>query len=179
MVEIFKELRVPLGVPVFITQHMPPIFTKMFAEKLKVVSGLEVFEAEAGQLVKTGEVYIAPGGYHMVVLETKNGLTIGLNQDPPENSCRPAVDVMFRSLVKVYGAHVLGMILTGMGNDGVRGAEVIVSAGGEVIAQDEATSAVWGMPGAVAHAGLVSSLLPLGVISGELKRRLPGKVREV
>jgi two-component system chemotaxis response regulator CheB len=179
MVEIFKDLRVPLGVPVFITQHMPPIFTKMFAEKLKVVSGLEVFEAQAGQPVKTGEVYVAPGGYHMVVLETKNGLTIGLNQDPPENSCRPAVDVMFRSLVKVYGANVLGMILTGMGSDGVRGAEAIVAAGGEIIAQDEASSAVWGMPGAVAHAGLVSSLLSLEVISGELKRRLPGKVREV
>ena len=106
-------------------------------------------------------------------------LTIGLNQDPPENSCRPAVDVMFRSLVKVYGANVLGMILTGMGSDGVRGAEAIVAAGGEIIAQDEASSAVWGMPGAVAHAGLVSSLLSLEVISGELKRRLPGKVREV
>jgi two-component system chemotaxis response regulator CheB len=151
----------------------------MFAEKLKAVSGLAVFEAEAGQPVKPGEVYVAPGGHHMVVLETKDGLTIGLNQDPPENSCRPAVDVMFRSLVKIYGAHVLGVILTGMGSDGMRGAEAIVAAGGEVLAQDEATSAVWGMPGAVAHAGLVSSLLPLEVISGELKRKLPGKVREV
>jgi two-component system chemotaxis response regulator CheB len=179
MAEIFKDLRVPFSVPVFITQHMPPVFTRMFAEKLKLVSGLPVFEAEAGQPVKAGEVYVAPGGYHMVVLETKDGLTIGLNEDPPENSCRPAVDVMFRSLVKFYGAHVLGLVLTGMGSDGVRGSEAIVAAGGEVIVQDEATSAVWGMPGAVAHAGLASSLLPLEGIAGELKRMLRAKGREV
>jgi len=103
MAEIFKDLRVPFGVPIFITQHMPPVFTKMFAEKLKAVSGLQVFEAEQGQRVKPGEVYVAPGGYHLVVVETKEGLTIGLNQEAPENSCRPAVDVMFRSLAKVYG----------------------------------------------------------------------------
>jgi two-component system chemotaxis response regulator CheB len=179
MAEIFKDLRVPFGVPVFITQHMPPVFTKMFAEKLKHVSGLEVFEAVSGQPIRAGEIYVAPGGYHMVINETKDGLTIGLNEDPPENSCRPAVDVMFRSLVKVYGASVLGLVLTGMGSDGLRGAEVIVKAGGEVVAQDEATSAVWGMPGAVAHAGLASSLLPLEAISSELKRKLPIKGREV
>jgi len=179
MAEIFKDLRVPFGVPIFITQHMPPVFTKMFAEKLRLVSGLEVFEATSGQPIKPGEVYVAPGGYHMVVVESRDGLIIGLNEDPPENSCRPSVDVMFRSLVKAYGANVLGMILTGMGSDGVRGAEVIVKAGGEVIAQDEASSAVWGMPGAVAHAGLASSLLPLEAISSELKKKLPSRGREV
>lgn len=179
MADIFKDLKVPFGVPIFITQHMPPVFTKMFAEKLKLVSGLEVFEAVNGQPIRAGEVYVAPGGFHMVVLDTKNGFAIGLNEDPPENSCRPAVDVMFRSLVKAYGANVLGMVLTGMGHDGVRGAEAIVKAGGDVIVQDEATSAVWGMPGAVAHAGLASCMLPLEAISGELKKRLPVKGREV
>jgi two-component system chemotaxis response regulator CheB len=172
MAEVFKDLNRTLPVPVFITQHMPAVFTTMFAERLGTISGLAVFEATDGQEVRAGEVYVAPGGFHMEVVRRGAGEMISLNQNPPENSCRPAVDVMFRSMVKVYGQDILGVILTGMGYDGLKGSEEIVKAGGEVIAQDEETSAVWGMPGAVAHAGLASVVVPLSNIASTILQRL-------
>lgn len=172
MAEVFKDLGRSLPVPVFITQHMPAVFTSMFAERLRTISGLPVFEAADGQEVRAGEVYVAPGGFHMEVVRKGTGEMISLNQNPPENSCRPAVDVMFRSMVKIYGQDILGVILTGMGYDGLKGSEEIVKAGGEVIAQDEETSAVWGMPGAVAHAGLASVVVPLPNIASTILQRL-------
>ncbi len=172
MAEVFKDLNRTLPVPVFITQHMPAVFTTMFAERLGTISGLAVFVATDGQEVRAGEVYVAPGGFHMEVVRRGAGEMISLNQNPPENSCRPAVDVMFRSMVKVYGQDILGVILTGMGYDGLKGSEEIVKAGGEVIAQDEETSAVWGMPGAVAHAGLASVVVPLSNIASTILQRL-------
>ncbi len=114
---------------------------------------------------------IAPGGQHMVVQRTRSGIEVALNQEPPENSCRPAVDVLFRSVSDVVGPHVLATILTGMGRDGLRGSEVIRATGGQLIAQDEATSVVWGMPGAVAQAGLADCVLPLSEIADEWEQR--------
>jgi two-component system chemotaxis response regulator CheB len=171
MSEVFSNLRSALPVPIFITQHMPPVFTKMFAERLQSSSGLKVYEAVDDQPVLPGEVYVAPGGYHMVVVDNGGKLYIKLNQEPPENSCRPSVDVMFRSLVKIYGSGVLGFILTGMGSDGLHGCQEIVNAGGQIFVQDEETSAVWGMPGAVATAGLASGMFPLNSIAIEIKKR--------
>jgi two-component system, chemotaxis family, protein-glutamate methylesterase/glutaminase len=131
---------------------------------------LDVFEARAGELLEPGCVYIAPGDFHLEL--TRKGIDVRtvLQQKPPENSCRPAVDVLFRSAAATYGAGCLGVVLTGMGQDGKRGAEDIVSAGGRVIAQDAATSTVWGMPRAVVEAGLAESVLPLGSIADAITR---------
>jgi two-component system, chemotaxis family, protein-glutamate methylesterase/glutaminase len=158
-------------VPVVIVQHMPPMFTRLLAERLNAQCGLEVLEGQAGLPVVAGRVYIAPGDYHMVVARQGTRHVLALNQAPPENSCRPAVDVLFRSVVEHFGARTLGVILTGMGQDGLRGCELIREAGGQVLAQDEATSVVWGMPGFVARAGLADRVLPLDMIAAEITKR--------
>ena len=159
-----------LPVPVVIVQHMPPLFTKMLSERLDGKSSLKVQEAQAGMTLQPGNVYIAPGDYHLYLDDGGPGVRTALNQAAPENSCRPAADVLFRSVAQVYGDRALGVVLTGMGNDGLKGSEEIVKAGGEVLAQDQATSVVWGMPGAVTTAGLVSEVLPL--------ERLPAAVED-
>lgn len=165
-----------LPVPILVVQHMPPIFTKILAERLCSLTGLAVKEAENGQLIEAGKVYIAPGGFHMTTAKSeKFGAFVQLNQDPPENSCRPSVDVLFRSITRIYGANTLGIIMTGMGADGFRGCEMIYDAGGQIIAQDEATSVVWGMPGYVAKAKLTNSILPLEKIAPEIIRILNQK----
>lgn len=161
-----------LPVPIVIVQHMPPVFTKMLAERLDSQCELEVHEGAAGDELRPGHVYIAPGGLHMIVKRQGVAMRVQTNQEPPENSCRPAVDVLFRSVVDVYGAGTLGVILTGMGQDGLRGCERIREAGGQIVAQDEATSVVWGMPGFVCRAGLADQVLPLEQIAGELVRRV-------
>jgi two-component system, chemotaxis family, protein-glutamate methylesterase/glutaminase len=167
-----------LPVPVVIVQHMPPGFTRMLAERLDSLSPLRVREGIDGELLKPGEVWIAPGGRHMAVEACRDGVRLRLNDAPPENSCRPAVDVLFRSVATGYGAKVLGVVLTGMGQDGLRGAQAICSAGGRVLAQDEATSVVWGMPGAVASAGLPEKILPLQDLAPEIIRRLSPRFRK-
>ncbi|MQX37454.1 protein-glutamate methylesterase/protein-glutamine glutaminase [Roseospira navarrensis] len=150
--------------PVLITQHMPATFTTILAGHISRASGMEAHEAKDGETIVGGHVYVAPGDYHMVVDTKGANRIIRLNQDPPENFCRPAVDPMFRSVARVYGRRVLGVVLTGMGSDGTKGGAMIVEAGGTIVAQDEATSVVWGMPGAIAQAGLCTAVLPVGEI---------------
>ena len=158
---LFGRLKTRLRAPIFITQHMPATFTAILAEHLSAISGAECAEGKDGEPVVAGRIYVAPGGYHMTVAAAAGKRMIALNQDPPESFCRPAVDPMLRSLVRCYGGRVLAIILTGMGYDGLKGGQEIADSGGSIIAQDEATSVVWGMPGAVATAGLCASVLPI------------------
>ncbi len=151
--------------PILITQHMPATFTTILAEHISRVSGWEAREGQDGEVIKSGRVYIAPGDFHMVVETRGSDKVIRLNKDAPENFCRPAVDPMLRSISAAYGKRVLVAILTGMGADGAKGGHVIVSNGGTVVAQDEGTSVVWGMPGAAAQAGICSAVLPIGDIA--------------
>jgi two-component system chemotaxis response regulator CheB len=163
-----------LRTPIVIVQHMPPMFTRLLAERLNAQSPLQVREAAAGMVIAPGTVTIAPGDYHMVLERHGTEVRAALNQQPPENSCRPAVDPLFRSVVALYGARTLGIILTGMGQDGLRGCEGIRDAGGQVLAQDEASSVVWGMPGFVTRAGLPDRVLPLADMAAEITRRVSG-----
>jgi len=160
--------------PVLITQHMPPTFTTVLAEHLSRIGGRGTHEAEHGEPVLAGGIYIAPGGRHMRVVRGADGIKIELGDDPPLNFCKPAVDALFTSAALVWGAASLALVLTGMGSDGTRGAADIVAAGGSVIAQDEATSVVWGMPRSVARAGLCSAVLPLDQIAPKIIRLFSG-----
>ena len=160
--------------PVLITQHMPPTFTTILAEHLARASGQTAHEAIDGEPVVPGTIYLAPGGKHMTVVKRSNQPVISLNEGPLVNFCRPAVDPLFTSAVQVWGGAILSVILTGMGSDGARGAEEVVAAGGAVIAQDEATSVVWGMPGAAANAGVCSAVLPLDQIGPRVVRLFGG-----
>ncbi len=169
---LLPTLPAELPVPVLVVQHMPPVFTKLLADRLSAKSSLQVVEAAAGDPLKSGKVWIAPGNYHMGLEKGAGGARIKLNQNVPENSCRPSVDVLFRSVTEVYGAATLGVVLTGMGQDGLRGCEYIREAGGQVLVQDEASSVVWGMPGFVARAGLADKSLPLAEIGAEIVRRV-------
>jgi two-component system chemotaxis response regulator CheB len=152
---------------------MPELFTRLFAERLNSYCPLQVKEAQEGDPVRAGTIYIAKGNWHMEVLAASRiGLpaTLHLNQGPLENHCRPAVDVLFRSVAAVYGAGALAVVLTGMGSDGMMGCRLIRDHGGSVLAQDQATSTVWGMPGAVSNAGLAHKVLPLGDLAPEILR---------
>ena len=169
---VIKRLPADFPVPIVIVQHMPPIFTRHLANRLNQECALEVREASAGDTLRAGEVLIAPGDFHLEIQRQGVSIRTVLNQGPPENSCRPAVDVLFRSAAKVFGPGLQAVVLTGMGQDGKRGAEAIVHAGGSVIAQDEASSVVWGMPRAVAEAGLASKVVSLHSIPDELLRRV-------
>jgi two-component system, chemotaxis family, protein-glutamate methylesterase/glutaminase len=160
--------------PVLITQHMPPTFTTVLAEHLSRVGGRGAHEAEHGEPVLAGGIYVAPGGRHMRVVRGAEGIKIELGDDPPINFCKPAVDALFTSAASVWGAAGLALVLTGMGADGSHGAADIVAAGGSVVAQDEATSVVWGMPRAVALAGLCSAVLPLDQIAPKIIRLFSG-----
>jgi len=169
---LLQRLSKSFPVPVVIVQHMPPMFTRLLAERLAAVSGFLAREGEAGAVLRPGEVWVAPGGFHMEVEKHIDSVRLRMHQGLPENSCRPAVDVLFRSVAQVYGPRALGVVLTGMGQDGLRGCEFICEAGGRVLAQDEATSVVWGMPGAVSHAGLAEKVLPLHELASEIDRRV-------
>lgn len=161
-----KGLQKTINVPVVITQHMPATFTTILAEHITRMSGWECKEAQTGDRLEPGKILLAPGDYHMLIEQKGTDRVVRITQDPPENFCRPAVDPMLRSVVKVFGARVLTVILTGMGNDGEKGSKVVVDAGGTVISQDEKSSVVWGMPGAVATAGLCSAVLPIDQLAG-------------
>jgi two-component system chemotaxis response regulator CheB len=170
---LLPELPACFPLPVFIVQHMPELFTRLLAERLNGLCPLQVHEGVGGEPVRSGSIYIAKGNWHMEVRAGAfPGLpaTLRLNQDALENHCRPAVDVLFRSAAAVYGAGVLAVVLTGMGSDGMSGARIIREHGGFVLAQDEASSVVWGMPGAVITAGLAHRVLPLKAIAGEILR---------
>jgi two-component system chemotaxis response regulator CheB len=161
-------------VPVLVTQHMPPTFTSILAEHLTRTSGRPATEANDGEPIRAGRIYVARGGRHMRVVRRDGEATIALDDGPLVNFCKPAVDPLFSSAAAVWGSWLLGLVLTGMGSDGLRGAGDIVAAGGGIIAQDEATSVVWGMPGQVAHAGLASAVLPLDQIASKLIRIFSG-----
>jgi two-component system, chemotaxis family, protein-glutamate methylesterase/glutaminase len=160
--------------PVLITQHMPPTFTTVLAEHLSRIGGRGAHEAEHGESVLAGGIYVAPGGRHMRVVRERDGVKIAISDDPPINFCKPAVDPLFSSAAAVWGPSALALVLTGMGCDGTNGAADIVSAGGSVIAQDEASSVVWGMPRSVAQAGLCSAVLPLNQIAPKVLRLFSG-----
>src|SRR5262245_980047 len=160
--------------PVLITQHMPPTFTTILAEHLARASRRPAPEAVDGEIVKPGRIYLAPGGRHMRVVRHCGDAAIALDDGPPVNFCKPAVDPLFTSAIDVWQGSIMSVILTGMGSDGMRGGKDIVAAGGSVIAQDEATSVVWGMPGSAANAGICAAVLPLNQIAPKLVRLFSG-----
>ena len=160
--------------PVLITQHMPPTFTTILAEHLSRAGNCAAREAEHGEAIVAGRIYLAPGGRHMTVVKRDRRAVIALDDGPLINFCRPAVDPMFASAAQVWGIGALALVLTGMGTDGTNGARDVVSAGGSVIAQDESTSVVWGMPGAAANAGVCSAVLPLDEIGPKIVRLFRG-----
>lgn len=161
LTQVLTKLPAGLSVPIVITQHMPPVFTQLFAQRLDAKSNLQVVEASPGEAVTPGKVLIAPGDFHMRLVRKAGGVVVALDQGPQENYCRPAVDPMFRSVAEVYGGNTLAVIMTGMGHDGYRGAEQLLHVGGRLVVQDEATSVVWGMPGAAVAAGLPCTVVPL------------------
>lgn len=172
LAEVIPHLPAHFPVPVVIVQHMPPTFTRFLAERLGTTSSLVVQEAVSGAPIAPGHAWIAPGDFHMNLRRDNSVVRLCVFQAPPENSCRPSVDVLFRSVAEVFGPNVLAVIMTGMGQDGLRGCELIKEAQGQVIVQDEASSVVWGMPGYVAKAGLADSILPLTEIADEIVRRV-------
>lgn len=170
LAHLFKDFTKDFPVPVLITQHMPPMFTAMLANRLNGLDTLVFHEASEGMSVERGHAYIAPGGKHMTVVRNDGVLKISLNEGPPENSCRPAVDVMLRSVAHCVGGATLVAILTGMGKDGCLGCDQLSDLGATVYAQDEETSVVWGMPGYVTAEGIADRVLPLDHISGNIHR---------
>ncbi len=156
--------------PILITQHMPPTFTTLLAEHIDKITPMSCREAVEGDALVGGNILIAPGGCHMTVADDGGNHVIRLLNTPPENYCRPSVDPMLRSLLPLYGGRILVVMLTGMGSDGCKGAELVVGRGGAVVAQDEASSVVWGMPGAVANKGLCSAVVPIGEIANVVRK---------
>jgi two-component system chemotaxis response regulator CheB len=169
--QLFAAITVPLSVPVYIVQHMPASFTPLLAARLTASGSMTVKEPINGEIPIPGVAYMAPGGQHMVVTGSAARVYMGLNQEAPQNSCRPSVDVLFQSAAQVYGEAVLAVVLTGMGYDGVRGCQDVKARNGQVIVQDEESSVVWGMPGAVSQQGLADLVLPLDKIADELVLR--------
>lgn len=178
LASLIDRLPRSLPVPVLVTQHMPAGFTAMLAQHLDGLGGPRCTEAVEGEALRPGHIYVAPGDRHMIPRARPGGVAISLTTDPPENFCRPAADPMLAALAAIYGRDLLAVVLTGMGQDGLRGCQAIVAAGGEVIAQDEASSVVWGMPGAVAKAGLPRILAPPDVLAGHIMAALaPSRAR--
>ena len=171
LAEILSQLPASFPAPILLVQHMPQMFTRFLAERLNTGTALTVMEAADGQPLQPGVVYVAPGDFHLTVRKQHGSVVTALDQDAPQHAHRPAADVLFRSVADVYGARALAVVLTGMGQDGLRGSEEITRAGGRVIVQDEATSVVWEMAGLVVNAGLADAVVPLNQVAGELKRR--------
>ncbi len=167
---ILPELPAEFPLPVLVVQHMPPLFTRLLAERLNATCRMPVAEAAPGDSVAAGRVLIAPGNFHMKVAAASRGTRICLDQTPPQNSCRPAVDALFASIGEVYGGAVIAVVLTGMGQDGLRGVEILKAQGATILAQDEPSSVVWGMPGAVVNAGLADGVLPLDQVIPQILR---------
>jgi two-component system, chemotaxis family, protein-glutamate methylesterase/glutaminase len=162
-----------LPVPVIVVQHMPPVFTKLLAERLSTTAPMPVKEAAGGEVIAPGTIWLAPGGFHLKVLRHSNtGVGLLLDQSPLRNFCRPSVDVLFESAVEAFGGGLLAVVLTGMGSDGLHGCEQVRRAGGQIVVQDEPTSVVWGMPGSVARAGLADSIKPLSQVADEIVNRV-------
>jgi two-component system chemotaxis response regulator CheB len=172
LAKLLPGLPARFPVPIAIVQHMPPLFTKLVAERLNLQSQLHIAEARDGDVLLPGGAWIAPGDHHMLLEKSGSLLRAGLNQDLPEQFCRPSVDVLFRSAVQTFGANVLAIVLTGMGNDGTAGAREIRAKGGQVLVQDEESSVVWGMPGSVVEAKQADAVLPLNEIASEILQRV-------
>lgn len=175
LAEVFRHFQTPPPVPIVLVQHMPPLFTALLAERLSKASPVPVHEGQTGDFLEPGHAYLAPGGHHMEVERAEGGLRLRLHDAPPENSCRPAVDVLFRSLAGACGAGTLAVVMTGMGADGLRGCQHLRERGARILTQDEATSVVWGMPGYVTRAGLAEATLPLAEIGPAILQRLPAR----
>ena len=174
LLKFLTSIKDGLSLPVVITQHMPPSFTKILASHLSKATGLKCTEGEDGMPLIAGQVYIAPGDRHMTIISKDGERCLRLDEGPQENFCRPSVDPMFRSVSKEFGPAVLGVILTGMGHDGLEGSKGVVEKGGTIIAQNEETSVVWGMPGAVSNAGICNAVLPLEELGGKIQRLIKG-----
>jgi len=170
---LLPRLPASFPLPVLLVQHMPPLFTTHFAARLDKLCALQVVEATAGSVLRPGTAHLAPGDWHLSVTHQNRERRTVLTQSPPENFCRPAVDPLFRSAVEAFDGAVLAVVLTGMGSDGKLGAQAVRAAGGYVIAQDKATSVVWGMPGAVATAGHADEVLPLDAVADAVLKRVP------
>jgi two-component system chemotaxis response regulator CheB len=174
LLHVLSEIKAGVDVPVIITQHMPATFTSILAEHLARATGRPCAEAKDGDVLDNNSMFIAPGNFHMTVERSQNKFVLRINQAPQENFCRPAVDPMFRSVAKCFGPAALGVILTGMGQDGLKGSTELVNNGGTVIAQDEESSVVWGMPGAVSLAGLCAAVVPLNNMGKTIMKLLDG-----
>ncbi len=168
LADVLSALPKDFPLPILITQHMPAVFTGLLASRLERDTGRTCVEAKDGDLIRPNCTYVAPGEYHMIVLTNEGQPFVRLTQTEPENFCRPSADPMLRSIAAVYGASTLAVVLTGMGEDGLRGCAEVKQRGGRILVQDEATSVVWGMPGAVANAGLASAVLPLPKVAGAI-----------
>jgi len=172
LMDVVPAFTVDFPVPILIVQHMPPVFTKLLAERLAATARIPVGEGMLYQTLAPGNAWIAPGDFHMKVERDGDEIRLLTDRSAPENSCRPSVDVLFRSVADVYGSHVLAVVMTGMGQDGLRGCEHVHAAGGQIIVQDEASSVVWGMPGFVAKAGLAAQVVPLKRLGAEIVDRV-------
>jgi two-component system chemotaxis response regulator CheB len=167
---ILPQLPAQFPLPVLVVQHMPPLFTRLLADRLNTTCTMPVKEAVDGEMVAAGNILIAPGDFHMKLAASAGAVRVLLDQSPPRNSCRPSVDVLFTSAAAAYGGAVIGVVLTGMGQDGLHGAAVLKAQGAALLAQDEASSVVWGMPGVVVNAGLADRVVPLQGIVPEIIR---------
>ncbi|MFO0982208.1 MAG: chemotaxis response regulator protein-glutamate methylesterase [Planctomycetota bacterium] len=175
LAEIVPSFPSDLPVPILIVQHMPPLFTRRLAERLAARAEIPIEEGVACQVVAPARAWIAPGDHHLTVAPQAETVTLQLNQDPHENSCRPSVDVLFRSVARLYGPRALAVVLTGMGQDGLRGCQELRAAGAQIVVQDQSSSVVWGMPGVVASAGLADQVLPLAEIGPAIVRRVAAR----
>ncbi len=174
LARFLRDLGADFRLPILVVQHMPPIFTRFLAERFGNETKRESAEGVDGEVIKSGKIYVAPGGRHMVVAKAGNSEVIQIHEGPPENHCRPAVDPLFRSVAQAYGGDAIAVVLTGMGEDGKKGAEMLVKNGVKVLVQDRETSIVWGMPGAIAKAGLASAVLPLDKLAASVQEELKG-----
>jgi two-component system chemotaxis response regulator CheB len=171
---VLSQIPASFAVPVVIAQHMPPVFTNFLAQRLNALTALHVAEAQDGQPLGAGSAWIAPGDFHTIVRRGGSGVVLATNQEPEVNSCRPSVDVLFRSVARIYGDTALAVVLTGMGQDGLAGAQELVRSGSRVFVQDMATSVVWGMPGFIARSNLAERVLPLEAIGREVVATVAG-----
>jgi len=175
LTRLFEDIKGRLtNIPIFITQHMPPTFTALLAKQLGVAGGRECYEAANDMVVKPGAAYIAAGDFHMLPERNSTGVVLRITQDAPENYCRPAADPMFRALSVIYGSHLLSAVLTGIGQDGMQGCKAVVAAGGSVIAQNEESCVVYGMPRAVVDANLCRAVLPISEMGSYVIKQIEG-----
>jgi two-component system chemotaxis response regulator CheB len=172
LAELFTRIPAPFPIPIVIVQHMPPMFTQLLAERLTRESRIPTEEAKSGTILEPGHAYVAPGDFHLTIVRSGTRNRLQIDQSPAENGCRPSFDPLLRSVATLYGPNSMAVVLTGMGQDGLRGCEAMRAVAGQILVQDEASSVVWGMPGHVARAGLADQILPLHHLADEIVRRV-------